>query len=258
MGLFTTDGADLAFTLEGEAGTPVVQLHGLGSSSARDRELGWDLGSGLTDVRLLRFDARGHGASTGRSDPEDYRWEHLGHDLLQLLDHCFPQERVHGIGVSMGCATLLHAAVKDPTRFARLTLVLPPTAWESRPRRSRSYLQAARLVERSGVDALLRAQRLLPPPPAASTTKEPAPDVDDALLPAIYRGAAASDLPTPSQLASLSCPVSVLAWADDPAHPVSTAHALAELLTAPAPRIARSAADRVRWPELVQEVVHRG
>lgn len=258
MGLFTVDGADLAFTLEGEAGAPVVQLHGLGSSRARDRELGWDLGAELTRVRLLRFDARGHGASTGRPDPEDYRWEHLGHDLLQLLDHCFPQERVHGIGVSMGCATLLHAAVAAPQCFASLSLVLPPTAWASRPPRAQTYLHAARLIERSGIEALLRVQRQLPVPPASGIGTDILPDVDPALLPAIYRGAAVSDLPDPAQLASLSVPVTILTWADDPAHPVSTAEALSEIFATSPPQIAHTPADRTHWPEIVRELVHRG
>ncbi|RAE52742.1 alpha/beta hydrolase, partial [Burkholderia multivorans] len=108
------DGADIAAELSDEGGAPVVQLHGLTSSRARDRVLQLDLGVGLSGTRLLRYDARGHGLSTGRPVAEDYRWPSLAEDLLALLDIHFPGERVHGVGPSMGAATLLHALLLDP------------------------------------------------------------------------------------------------------------------------------------------------
>ncbi|WP_415847649.1 alpha/beta fold hydrolase, partial [Tsukamurella strandjordii] len=132
MPTFDVPGAVLDTELSDEGGHPVVQLHGLTSSRARDRVLDLDLGRGLSGTRLLRYDARGHGRSTGRTVPEDYRWSNLADDLLRLLDERFPGERVHGVGPSMGTGTLLHAAVRDPQRFSGLTLMVPPTAWETR------------------------------------------------------------------------------------------------------------------------------
>ena len=47
---------------------------------------------------------------------------------------------------------------------------------------------------------------------------------------ALYRGAAMSDLPRPEQIATLNIPTTILAWAEDPSHPLATAEALVELL----------------------------
>ncbi|MGX9900305.1 alpha/beta fold hydrolase [Arthrobacter sp. SA17] len=125
MPTFEVPGAELAVSLSDEGGHPVVQLHGLTSSRAHDRVLNLDLGRGLSGTRLLRYDARGHGRSTGRKVPEDYHWQSLADDVLRLLDHWFPGERVHGVGPSMGTGTLLHAASREPDRFSGLTLMVP-------------------------------------------------------------------------------------------------------------------------------------
>ena len=60
MPTFEVAGAELAVALSDEGGHPVVQLHGLTSSRARDRVLNLDLGRGLSGTRLLRYDAGAH------------------------------------------------------------------------------------------------------------------------------------------------------------------------------------------------------
>lgn len=77
----------------------VLQLHGLTSSRARDRLLDPDLGRGLSGTRLLRYDARGHGHSSGRPEPADYRWSNLADDLLRLLDRWFPGDLIETRGL---------------------------------------------------------------------------------------------------------------------------------------------------------------
>lgn len=251
MPTFRVPGADLDVELSDEGGHPVVQLHGLTSSRHRDRLMDLDLGRGLSGTRLLRYDARGHGHSTGRSVPEDYRWPALAEDLLALLDEWFPGERVHGVGPSMGTGTLLHAAVRDPARFAGLTLLVPATAWRTRAAKAEIYRKNARLIEEQGLDAFLAADLGAPRPPATAGTPETGPDVTEALLPALFRGAALSDLPDPAAIATLEVPTTVLAWIDDPAHPVSTAEALVELLPNSTMEIARTPADLARWPAIL-------
>lgn len=248
MTTFDAPGARLALELSDEGGVPVVQLHGLTSSRARDRVLDLDLGRGLSGTRLLRFDARGHGASTGRTVPEDYRWDHLAQDLLALLDAVFPGEAVHGVGPSMGCATLLHAAVRAPERFRGLTLMAPPTAWETRAAKADEYVRTATQVELHGADFLRRVQAQAPVPPATEGTPDSMPDVPGDLLPSVLRGAAASDLPSPQQLAALRIPTTILAWSEDPAHPLSTAQALAALWPGTELQVARTRVDVERWP----------
>lgn len=257
MPTFEVAGAELAVALSDEGGHPVVQLHGLTSSRARDRVLNLDLGRGLSGTRLLRYDARGHGLSTGRQVPEDYRWQNLADDFLRLVDHWFPGERVHGVGPSMGAATLLHAASIEPDRFTGLTLMVPPTAWKTRPDQAEIYRSAAALIESDGVGAFLAASRGSTPPPATVGTPETWPDVADALLPSLLRGAALSDLPAPETVARIDVPTTILAWVGDPGHPLSTAESLAALLPHATLTVAHTPEDVEAWPEILSEDVDR-
>jgi len=257
MPTFEVPGAELAVALSDEGGHPVVQLHGLTSSRARDRVLNLDLGRGLSGTRLLRYDARGHGRSTGRKVADDYRWPNLADDLLRLLDHWFPGERVHGVGPSMGAATLLHAASLEPDRFTGFTLMVPPTGWKTRPAQADIYRAAAALIEADGVEAFLAGTRGSTPPPATVSAPETWPDVADVLLPSLLRGAALSDLPTPELVAGIDVPTTILAWVDDPGHPLSTAESLAELLPHATLAVARTPEDVEAWPELLSQDVER-
>ncbi|WP_110241779.1 alpha/beta fold hydrolase [Nocardioides gilvus] len=257
MPTFTVSGAELDVELSDEGGHPVVQLHGLTSSRYRDRLLDLDLGRGLSGTRLLRYDARGHGRSTGREVPEDYRWPVLADDLLRLLDAWFPGERVHGVGPSMGTGTLLHAAVRDPDRFSSLTLLVPPTAWETRSAKQADYLKAADFVEREGSEAFVRIGRAVARPPATLGAPETVPDVADHLLPTVLRGAAVSDLPDPEVIAGVDVPTTLLAWTEDPSHPVSTAQALVDLLPRATLEVASTPDEVARWPSILMADVRR-
>ena len=257
MPTFALRGADLDFDVSGSAGPAVVQLHGLTSSRHRDTLLGLDLARSLapSDARILRYDARGHGRSTGRDEADDYRWDRLAGDLLELLDHVFPGEAVHGIGPSMGTGTLLHAAVHDEGRFAGLILAIPPTAWASRVSQARLYEDQAHYIASAGVDAFVAAGRLAPRPPATVDTPETVPDVGEALLPTVMRGAARSDLPSAGAIGSLEVPGLVLAWTDDPSHPTSTARMLHGLLAGSRLLTASSPAEVRTWPAAVAAFV---
>lgn len=250
-------GAVLASELSDEGGHPVVQLHGLTSSRHRDRLLHLDLGRGLSGTRLLRYDARGHGRSTGRQVPEDYRWVSLADDLLTLLDHVFGGERVHGVGPSMGCATLLHAAVKDPGRFSSLTLMVPPTAWETRAAKADDYLAGAALAEADGFGAWVERCRLLPHPPAQAEAEDSDPEIHPDLLPYVLRGAALANLPAREEIATIDVPVTILAWTEDPSHPLSTARALLDLLPDATLQVAGTPDELQLWPRVLAADVAR-
>lgn len=257
MSTFAVPGAELDVELSDEGGHAVVQLHGLTSSRSRDRLLDLDLGRGLNGTRLLRYDARGHGRSTGRPEPADYRWPNLADDLLRLLDQWFPGEQVHGVGPSMGTATLLHAAVREPDRFSSLTLLVPPTAWATRVTKGAEYRASADLIEEQGLDVFLEAGRLAPVPPATAGLPETQPDVDVSVLPSLFRGAGASDLPAADQISRVTAPTTILAWIDDPAHPLSTAEALLDILPAATLRVASTRAELETWPAILAADVAR-
>ncbi len=255
MPTLDVSGATLDYALGGHTGPLVVQLHGLTSSRRRDAELGLDLPRALRDHRVLRYDARGHGGSTGSPHAADYAWEHLALDLLELLDHVARGEQVHGVGTSMGSGTLLHAALRDPARFASLTLVVPPTAWETRRAQARTYLVNAELVEREGVEAFVELGLMAPTVPALAEAPHTRPEVAEALLPTVLRGAAATDLPDAESIGRITVPTLVLAWSDDPTHPLSTAALLHEVLPESRLVVARTPYGVMAWPGLFADHV---
>ncbi len=245
--------ARLDYDVTGDGAT-VVQLHGLTSSRMRDAQLGLDLCRGLSGHRVIRYDARGHGRSTGRGVPDDYTWPHLADDLLHLLDQVAPFQQVCGVGQSMGAATLLHAACSDPGRFRALVVGIPPTAWSTRVAQQATYLDTADVVEERGIEELMVSARTAPRPPAVGPdVPTTVPDVETALLPAVFRGAARSDLPSLGAITDLQVPTLLLCWVQDPAHPVSTAKRLSQLLPQHHLAVAHTPADVARWPALVAD-----
>jgi 3-oxoadipate enol-lactonase len=233
--LLDVDGARLAYEVQEGASPVVVALHGLSSSRASEDAAGFfDWSPVVTAGRtLVRFDARGHGRSTGGGDPAQYAWSALADDLFALLDVVSPNASVDAIGVSMGVGTLLHAAIRRPERFRRLALVIPPTAWATRAAQADGYRQMARMAEERGYDALVRAMGAFAPLPLLEEggwTTAPPPDIDPAILPAVFRGAADTDFPAPEAVAAVQQPVLLAPWVGDPGHPVSTAERLHEVL----------------------------
>lgn len=259
VAMFQTAGAKLAYEVEGpDSGPLFVQMHGLTSSAWREHRAGLDVTGQLAGFRVLRYDSRGHGSSTGRAVPEDYIWSQLADDLLELLDAVAPGEQVHTGGPSMGAATQIHAALKDPQRFASMSLLVPPTAWATRREQTDQYLRSAELVEDHGIGAFIRmGESMLPPPALADRPRERVPAVSQELLPSILRGASLADLPTPEEIAQLEVPIQIMAWVDDHAHPVSTAEKLNSLHAESQLSIAETPEDLATWPTRVANFVQR-
>jgi hypothetical protein len=124
----------------------------------------------------------------------------------------------------------------------------PSTAWESRVAKAEEYRRNADVIESTGLAAFLESDQPSPLPPAATRLEASLPEIPESLLPAVYRGAAASDLPAPAQIVTIDVPTTILAWIADPGHPVSTADRLVELLPDSSLRVARTPADVSRWP----------
>jgi 3-oxoadipate enol-lactonase len=68
------------------------------------------------NMRVVRYDCRGHGASEGAA--EDCSIEQLGHDLLALFD-TLQIERAHICGLSLGGLIALWFAARYPERVSR-------------------------------------------------------------------------------------------------------------------------------------------
>nr|WP_206535797.1 alpha/beta hydrolase [Microbacterium endophyticum] len=248
-------GAVLDYDIVGDSGPLVVQLHGLTSSRERDTQLGLNLGRALRGHRVLRYDARGHGHSTGSFHSADYGWDRLAEDLVRVIDHVAPGEQVHGVGPSMGTGTLLHAVTQHPDRFASLTFAIPPTAGKTRVAQADTYLSHAELIEREGREAWVEMGSLSPAPPAMADAPKTLPEVDEHLLPTVLRGAAATDIPARKTIVRLDVPTLILAWTGDKSHPLTTAKRLNRLIRGSRLVVARTPYGIMAWPGLFAEHV---
>lgn len=254
---FDVEGATLDYDLAG-SGPLVVQAHGMMSSREADARYGFDLTGLRSGHTLLRYDARGHGSSTGRAEPGDYTWPALATDLLALLDHLAGPEPVDAVGASMGTVTILTAALRRPDRFRRLVLFIPPTAWQTRVPQRDMYEAGASAIEIQGLEPFLAAMTpAMGPPVLAELGVQMLPQVPESLLPSVFRGAARSDLPDVATLAGVPHPTLLLPWAGDTVHPVETAQTLADAMPDTRTVLTSTAADVRRWPQLVTDFLGR-
>lgn len=113
-GKVAVEGGDIAYDVSG-SGPPLVLLHG----GRMDRSM-WDaLMSHLAARhRVVRWDARGHGASTAPAAPGADTAE----DLRLLLDS-LGIRRAAIAGFSMGSGTAAHFVLRYPERVSRLILI---------------------------------------------------------------------------------------------------------------------------------------
>ena len=213
---------DLSVSVEG-SGPTLLWGHGLLSSRDAEDASGpvrW------TEVerpglRLVRWDARGHGRSPQAVTPAEVHWPRLAGDALALADELDAGTFAIG-GASMGAATALWVAATAPERVERLILAIPPTAWATRSRSAGLYRV---------VGAISGAV-----PSAAARSRA-----------VVLRGAAESDLPARAVLATITVPTLILAWRHDPIHPASTAEALAELIPHAELVVTSRPADTTGW-----------
>lgn len=242
------------------AGRGFLWGHGLSSSRAEEDTTGL-LGAWRfppDEVRRVRYDARGHGGSPGPADPAAYRWDELARDQLALAD-ALGVERYVAAGASMGCATALHAAVLAPERVAALVLAIPPTAWDTRPAQRALYEAGADLIDVEGLAAFAEVSAQAPAPMLFANlgldwgeqARRRALALDEATLPSVLRGAAASDLPPEAAVAAIDVPALILAWTGDASHPVPTAERLDALLPRSELVVAEDLRAVLSWPERV-------
>jgi 3-oxoadipate enol-lactonase len=208
------------------------------------------------DRRVVRYDTRGQGRTPAADRDALHRWDALADELIALAD-ALHIERFFAGGISMGAAITLHAALRDPSRFAGLVLLAPPTAWETRPAAIESYTQLASL---DGPEAVARQverdlERDIPgelPLPLRFMVDELA-KADAVALGRVLRAAAQSDLPDRAALHGLAVPTLLLPWIDDPGHPLETAEQLDATLPHTRMVVLEGVADTERLARAVQQ-----
>lgn len=138
------DGCRLAWRMDGPADAPVLVLsNSLGTAMAM-----WEdqVPALARRFRVLRYDTRGHGASSVM--PGDTSLDRLGRDVLGLLD-ALGIVRAHFCGLSLGGMTGQWLGVHAPDRIDRLVIANsssfmgPAESWQQRMNTVREQGMAA-------------------------------------------------------------------------------------------------------------------
>lgn len=231
-------GARLAVTEAGPAhGAPIILLHGVtgtGDAVVRPGPLE------AAGHRVVRYDARGHGASGAPRDPGNYGFDALVGDLVAVME-ATDAGRAVLVGASMGALTALRLALEAPKRVAALVAVTPafdpathplPEALERGDRVSaalraddRAAFVAANPIPSGDPASAALLARLLHRRLAAHRDVATVADALDVIL---------RDRPfdTLDELRAISALTVVVGSRDelDPDHPVALAQAYAEVL----------------------------
>lgn len=229
------NGHRLRYRIEGE-GPLAVFGHGLLGSLEQVEENAPGLESLLDRVRLLTYDARGHGQSDGPRDPAGYTWETLGRDMAALAElHGEPQS-VFG-GASMGAASALWVGIEQPERVRALVLMMPPPlghppAREQSEQAAITMLNALAIaVEQWGMERTVEMLQAFPQFAASSEEGEERArwllrQNPHTILHAI-RGLLSSPYHDPEAYRGIKAPTLVIAHEGDGLHPMRAAKLLA-------------------------------
>jgi len=229
MAFFGSRGLNLHYRELGE-GTVFAFQHGLGASMAQT----FDLFESVAGIRLIGFDARGHGLSE-LGPPGEIGLSTSADDLLSLLDFLEVKQAIVG-GISMGAAIALNFARRYPQRTMGLVLIRP--AWLAEPNafNVRIFSLVAEFIETDGPEVGRLKFQQSPeyrqlmgeyPQTAESLLGQfTGPRVSDAVA-ILRRIARDSPIRSMAELADISVPTLVLANRQDPIHPFEYGPALA-------------------------------
>ena len=240
--------------IAGTEGAPVLLL---GGSLGTTLEM-WDGQLPLADqLRLVRFDHRGHGGSL--APPGPYEIADLGRDVLALMD-ALGIERASYCGASIGGMVGMWLGANAPDRVERLVLIctaahLPPaSAWRER---------AAAVLEAGSPEVVADSvvQRWLTPGYAAKHVEVQAKlramlvDTDAAGYAACCGAIERMDLR--EQLPSIDVPTLVISGSDDPATPIEHQRLIAAAIPGARHEVVGPAAHlaAVQQPEAVNRLI---
>lgn len=239
----------LRYRMQGN-GPLVVFGHGLMGSIEQVLPPGLDFDAVHQRVRLLTYDARGHGQSGGPEAHGEYTWETLGRDMAAFIDHAGEQTAIVG-GASMGAATALWVAVEQPERVRALALLMPPPLGGpefQRPdeKNAIAFLDMLSMaIQATGIEQTIEFAKKLPgfapTPEAAEERAKWLRSQNPLTLMYAIKGLVQSSFHHPDDYRRITAPTIVVAHEGDGLHPVRAAQLLAEtipnceLIVAPEP-----------------------
>jgi pimeloyl-ACP methyl ester carboxylesterase len=237
----SVEDVEVAVVEVGSATLPaVVVAHGVGSSA---RFVAAAFGGPLVDAgwRLVTYDLRGHGASTPVREPGQHSLERHVADLDAVVASV--AGTVEGVGgVSMGAHAAVRWAATSAWTGGTVLACLPAWVGRAVPGEGAHAAVAAevREVGVAGVLTRLRADATLPRWLRETLVTDYARHDEDSLAAALV-ALDGAEAPGPPELAALVAPLGVVAWPDDPGHPLAVARSWCA--HAPSARLATLAID---------------
>lgn len=219
------NGATLDVTVDGD-GPPLLYLHGLLASAETARQ------EAPLGFQVATFDQRGHGQGPRFARADAYAIDEFVDDAIAVLDALGWAGATVG-GTSMGAAVALRLALDHPGRVE--TLLLAGPAYDDEPIPTIPFHDeiAADLEQFGAVEAAARRRESMVSrgfPVEATKWLDSWMHHDGPSLAvtvrAVGRWVPFADL---RELEDLPMPVAVVAWPDDPVHPVELAQRVAEL-----------------------------
>ena len=225
MTFIEVNGVSLRYDVQGE-GKPIVLIHEMGGAMES-----WDLVTPLLTPkrRVIRYDKRGMGLSEKIRGP--LKIDTMTDDLIGLLDALGVKEKIPLVGTAVGGAIALHTAVRFPDRVAAVIATSPAI---SLPASSRTAtLERVARFEREGVRVAFEATANNGYPEELRTDKARFAGFrarwlanDPVSFGAIYR--MLGDMDLFPELASVKCPVLVIAGDYDRGRPPAVVEPIAK------------------------------
>ena len=227
-------------TLAGEdagEGTPVVLLHGL--TATRRYVVMGSRALERSGHRVVTYDARGHGASTGAEDPDAYDYDDLVEDLRTVMDDR-GIDRAVLVGASMGAHTAVRMALDHPERVAGLVIATPAfDPEEDRDEGLERWDALSEGLRSGGVDGFVEAYGDPQVPEQWKDTIDKvlrqrlgAHEHPDAVADALHAVPRSRPFESWDELAEIAVPTVVVASRDDadPGHPYAIGERYAEAI----------------------------
>ncbi len=219
------DGNEIAYRFDGreEGAAPVlVMAHSIGTSRALFEPV---VAALAAKFRVLRYDGRGHGASSVPTG--DYGLDRLALDALDLLEG-LSLDRVHFLGLSLGGGVGQAVASRAPSRIDKLILANtsayfgPPSSWEQRRTTVRAQGMSAMVA--GTVERGLTPGFIARSPQTVATLRR----LIESCPPDGYAGCSAAlrDSDQRRSIEVITAPTLVIGGAHDPSTPPAAAHFL--------------------------------
>ena len=214
------------------SGAPLIFAHGL---TSHHRLTLRQLAPLAERHRLIVFDQRGHGASTPVTDPSLYEPGRMAHDMLAVLDAMGVERAIVG-GESMGAATALAFALAHPQRVEALLLTAPAFG-DALNADSERMIDMGRRLSELGTPAFLveaaerqRTQFNWTPDLIAFVADMFGAHHAPSLATALQSVPLWQPLPDLQVLARFKARTCIVAWEQDPVHPIALARRMVAAL----------------------------